>query len=50
MVKKVILDPGHGGDDFGAIGKKKHSEKDLVLAICMRLADVLKRRGHDAST
>jgi N-acetylmuramoyl-L-alanine amidase len=41
-VKKIILDPGHGGKDPGAMafGLK---EKDIVLDIAKRLAPVLKK-------
>ena len=36
--KKVILvDAGHGGEDFGAIGKNKSREKDVNLAIAKKL-------------
>jgi N-acetylmuramoyl-L-alanine amidase len=33
----VALDPGHGGEDPGAIGGKGSKEKDVVLAIAKRL-------------
>ena len=35
----VALDPGHGGEDPGAIGPSGLREKDVVLAIAMRLRD-----------
>jgi N-acetylmuramoyl-L-alanine amidase len=35
----VALDPGHGGEDPGAIGPKGTREKDVVLEIAMRLRD-----------
>lgn len=44
VVKKdriVVIDPGHGGDDPGAIGKKGTDEKDVVLDIGRKLKDVL---------
>lgn len=31
--KIIVIDPGHGGDDPGAVGKKGTYEKDVVLAI-----------------
>ena len=33
----IAIDPGHGGEDPGAIGKKGSREKDIVLAISRRL-------------
>ena len=35
----VALDPGHGGEDPGAIGPRGTREKDVVLEIAMRLRD-----------
>lgn len=33
MKKIVVIDPGHGGNDSGAIGKNKVQEKEVVLNI-----------------
>lgn len=33
----VALDPGHGGEDPGAVGRSGSREKDVVLAIAKRL-------------
>ncbi len=40
----VVIDPGHGGHDTGAIGGGKR-EKDLVLQIAKRVEKQLKKRG-----
>lgn len=42
-VKKVTVDAGHGGDDFGAPGYMKGvHEKDIVLILSKKLANKLK--------
>ena len=33
----IVVDPGHGGEDSGAIGARGSKEKDVVLAIGKRL-------------
>ena len=40
-VLKVIIDPGHGGKDGGAVGNKGTREKDVVLDIANLLAKTL---------
>ena len=37
----IAIDPGHGGEDPGAIGPRGTYEKDVVLAIGVRLRDLL---------
>jgi N-acetylmuramoyl-L-alanine amidase len=37
----VVIDPGHGGHDPGAIGRRGTREKDVVLPISLRLAYLL---------
>ncbi|MGI9326252.1 MAG: N-acetylmuramoyl-L-alanine amidase [Pseudomonadales bacterium] len=45
----IAIDPGHGGNDPGALGPGKIREKDVVLAISKQLVDGLKKqRGFDA--
>lgn len=41
----VVIDPGHGGKDPGALGKV-HKEKDIALAVSLRLAELLKKDPH----
>jgi len=44
----VVVDPGHGGKDPGAVGARGEREKDVVLAIARLLAKRLKReKGFD---
>lgn len=37
----IALDPGHGGEDPGAIGKRGTREKDVVLQIAQRLKKMI---------
>lgn len=41
MSKKIVLDPGHGGHDPGAVGHGLR-EKDLTLNIAKRIGNMLK--------
>ena len=41
-LRKIVLDPGHGGKDPGAIGAGGLAEKDVVLSIAKKLAVKLK--------
>jgi N-acetylmuramoyl-L-alanine amidase len=44
VVKKnkiIVIDPGHGGEDPGATGKRGTTEKNVVLAIGKKLTAVL---------
>jgi len=40
----IVIDAGHGGKDLGAEGHRGLREKDVNLAIALRLKDVLKSR------
>ncbi len=45
----VVIDPGHGGEAVGAVGKKGTFEKDVVLSIGRKLQGVLnKKPGYRA--
>ncbi len=41
----IVIDPGHGGKDSGAIGYQHREEKKAVLEIAKKVAKELKRRG-----
>jgi len=44
--KIIVIDPGHGGKDPGAIGYKKYREKVVVLQIAKKLKKILDNRGY----
>ncbi len=43
--KTVVIDPGHGGVDPGAVGKNKVLEKDINLAVAKRLKEYIQQGG-----
>lgn len=45
-VKTIVIDPGHGGKDPGALGKNSQ-EKDIVLAVAKKLKKVLEKDGFE---
>ncbi|EOL8945681.1 N-acetylmuramoyl-L-alanine amidase AmiC [Cronobacter dublinensis] len=42
----IMIDPGHGGEDPGAIGKHKTREKDVVLQIARRLRALIEKEAN----
>jgi N-acetylmuramoyl-L-alanine amidase len=40
----VVIDPGHGGEAPGAVGKGGTLEKDVVLSMAKKLRDLLNRK------
>ena len=45
-LKKVVIDPGHGGRDPGALGSKS-KEKDIVLDIALRVGKKINEKYPD---
>lgn len=47
-VHRIVIDPGHGGDDPGAIGRSGATEKDLALDLARRLAEMFRdNQGYE---
>ncbi len=45
-IQRIVIDPGHGGDDPGCIGKKGLMEKDVVLDVARRLKALLDQKNE----
>ena len=45
-VRTIVLDPGHGGDDPGAIGSRGRAEKTIILDLAQRLRSKLANAGY----
>ncbi|GIO28735.1 N-acetylmuramoyl-L-alanine amidase CwlD [Ornithinibacillus bavariensis] len=43
--KIIVLDPGHGGPDGGAVGSDKTVEKDIALAVSIKIKEYLQQAG-----
>ncbi len=41
-IRTIVLDPGHGGDDMGAIGENGTVEKNMTLALAKATANYLR--------
>lgn len=44
----ILIDPGHGGDDPGAVGAGGTRESEVNLAIALKLQEALQARGVNA--
>jgi len=44
VIDAIVIDPGHGGKDPGAIGSSGTKEKEITLAIATRLKTLLENR------
>ena len=45
-LRKIVIDPGHGGSDGGAHGKYSN-EKDIALAVSLKLEQMLHEEMSD---
>ncbi len=45
ILPTVVIDPGHGGRDSGAVGRNNTYEKDIVLDIAQKLEKYLWKNG-----
>lgn len=43
-IRRIVVDPGHGGHDPGAVGPNGIQEKDVVLAIGLRLRELFREK------
>lgn len=43
-IRTIVIDPGHGGRDAGAVGPRGLKEKDVVLDISLRLRQLIQER------
>ncbi len=47
--KIIVIDPGHGGEDGGAVGYRGTREKDIVLSLAKKLKSFInKKKGFKA--
>lgn len=46
LIDKIVIDPGHGGKDPGAIGRGGTREKDVTLAIAHYLKDIIQENSN----
>jgi len=44
-IRRIVIDPGHGGVDTGTVGLGKTMEKDITLAVAMKLRERLIQYG-----
>ena len=44
---RIVIDPGHGGKDPGAISPIGLMEKDVVLPVSLEIARLLRQAGHE---
>jgi len=46
-IKRLVLDPGHGGEDPGALGRNGTREKVVAMDVALRLKKKLEKQGFE---
>lgn len=46
---RVVIDPGHGGEDGGCSGRDGTTEKDVNLSLSLMMADIMRASGADVT-
>lgn len=46
-IQTIVIDPGHGGEDPGAMSSKGQKEKDIALDVSLELRRLLAAKGLD---
>ena len=46
-IRRIVLDPGHGGEDPGAVGRRGTREKVVVIDVARRLKKRLEKQGFE---
>ena len=46
-IKRLVLDPGHGGEDPGALGRSGTREKVVAMDVALRLKKKLEKQGFE---
>ena len=49
VLRKIIIDPGHGGTDVGATGRYS-TEKDISLSISLKLDSMIRQEIPEVET
>jgi len=47
--KKIVLNPGHGGKDPGAISSNGKQEKDVNLSVALKVSNILNKLGAEVT-
>jgi N-acetylmuramoyl-L-alanine amidase len=46
---RIVIDPGHGGNDLGTVSRRGLEEKQLALDIARRLSSLLQKNGAEVT-